>query len=61
MTSEGLRVAGGTLHKTMTTKAFCHFYDTTSILLFELVVYIFDSLSDQIEHFDKMLLLKICE
>lgn len=51
-------VARGSL---LRAKAFCHFYDTTAITLFEFVVYIFDSLPDQTKHCNKTLLLLMLE
>ena len=45
----------------MTTEAFCYSYDTAAIILFEFMVYVFDSLPDQIEHFNRMILLLMIE
>lgn len=52
-------VAEVSLCRAMTSEAFCHLYDTPAVGLFEFVVYIVDSLSDQIQHFNEMLLLML--
>ena len=57
--SEGLPL--WPLLRAMTTEAFCHSYDTAAILFFEFVVYIFDSLPGQIEHFNRTVLLLMIE